>query len=291
MKLISLDIPPEPSEWPAWLEQQLVGPDLGDLVLQLQELAGASAEPSPSLLEICGPNLNDVLASGLSVLTEEQIPRLMRFPRALLDLQERIFEEGKSHWFNLPVSAEQRTAVEDQWRSISAKAGLAADAGGSVQPAAAPARKRHYWRSIAAIAAIVLVGAAWWTLRPRTRSWGFDRPGLLAASASASEYLNSLADAADDWFQVRPESSQELAARLQEFVHGCDTLIAAPHPQLPAGDRAWLVERCQAWRSRLETELAELNAGTKPVEAVRDETDAVIRKLMNALRQRARSLA
>lgn len=291
MKLVSLDIPQEPSEWSVWLEQQVVGPDLGDLVLQLQELVGGQTEPSQSLLEICGPTLDDVLASGLSVLTEEQIRRLIQFPRTLLDLQERIFKEGKSYWTNLPVSADQQRAVEEQWKRLSVKVGFGAETGDSVQPVAAPMRRRGYWRSLAAIAAMLWVGAVLWILQPRTSPWGFDRPGLLTASVSASEYLNSLAEAADDWFQVRPQTRQELAVRLRQFLHGCESLIAAPHPQLPPEDRTWLIERCQAWKSQLGTELAELNAGTKPDEIVRSETDAIIRRLMDVLRQRAESLA
>jgi hypothetical protein len=120
--------------------------------------------------------------------------------------------------------------------------------------------------------------------------WGWDRPGALASHLPADEYLLHLANAAQDWFKRRPETAEGLRIRIEEFRHGCDTLIAAPHTPLAAADRAWLVERCTAWRGKLDEHLAALAAGS-PVPEVRDAADATVNKLMTALRDRAAMLA
>ncbi|MFO1004655.1 MAG: hypothetical protein U0929_01750 [Planctomycetaceae bacterium] len=127
--------------------------------------------------------------------------------------------------------------------------------------------------------------------RPSGPTWGFDRSGILTANLSQREYLSTLATAAGDWFNKRPEDQAALAARLRQFIHGCDTLIHAPHNQLAPEDRAWLVERCREAKSALEVQLADLEANRSSAANVRDSADKAIQKLQEEFRKRADNVA
>ncbi|MCA9031098.1 MAG: hypothetical protein KDA66_09840, partial [Planctomycetaceae bacterium] len=70
--------------------------------------------------------------------------------------------------------------------------------------------------------------------------------------------------------------------------HGCDTLIRAPHSQLLPEDRIWLVEKCDDWKKKLALQHKSLDAGASS-ESVLEEADAVINKLVVALRLKANS--
>ena len=107
---------------------------------------------------------------------------------------------------------------------------------------------------------------------------------------SAKDYLNHLADAADEWKHRRPETQATLEQRLSDFRHGCQTLIDAPHPQLSPEDRTWLVGKCQDWAGKLDGQLADLRSGTKPMPQVLNEADTTIGNLIDALRKRAQDI-
>ena len=120
--------------------------------------------------------------------------------------------------------------------------------------------------------------------------WGWNRPGALADDLPPGVYLDRLADAAGEWFKKRPDDPIALARRIGEFRQGCSVLILSPHKPLSARDRAWLVEKCRAWAAKLDAHLAALEAGASAAK-VRDDADATISKLIEALRDRAKSLA
>src|SRR5262249_35293261 len=116
--------------------------------------------------------------------------------------------------------------------------------------------------------------------------WGWSRSGAIDDSLSAKEYLTKLADSAEDWSKKTPATPAELAKRINEFRQGCSTLILAEHKPLPPEDKAWLVERCQAWAKKLDQHLADVEAG-KDVLEVRAEADETVSKLIKAIRGRA----
>ena len=120
--------------------------------------------------------------------------------------------------------------------------------------------------------------------------WGWNRPDALPQDLPRDAYLNHLADAAHAWFNKRPDDRAALAQRITEFRQGCTVLLQSPHKPLPAGDRAWLVEKCGAWAAKLGAHLAALESG-QDVAKVRGEADETINKLITALRQRARGEA
>jgi hypothetical protein len=103
---------------------------------------------------------------------------------------------------------------------------------------------------------------------------------------SQSDYLNALADAADTWFNKRPDSALDIATRISEFRQGCTQLMLADHEPLSADDSQWLKTRCRAWAEKLDQALAQLEQGSDPVE-VRSTVDALVRQLVETLRQRA----
>jgi len=117
--------------------------------------------------------------------------------------------------------------------------------------------------------------------------WGWNKPDALADQGQPNLYLNQLADSAEDWFNRRPEDRDAVTRRVEQFRQGCSRLIAAPHRPLSPEDRAWLVERCRAWTTKLDAELEALQNGRDPLQ-VRDQVDMTIRKLIDTLRTKAR---
>lgn len=293
MNLVCLDIPDDPADWPNWLERQLVGLDLGDLVVQLEMFVDRPAEPKPKLDDVCGPAMDDVLRSGLSPLSDEQIRTLLKHPRLLLELQQRVLIEGGEYWSSVPITEEHQRRVADGKGQILAR--IEAELPHEVPPqpssSSGSSRGRIALLPLVAIAAMLLIAVSLWLSRPAGPTWGFDRGGLLTADIPPDEYLQALAEAAGDWFNKRPETQADLAQRLREFSHGCETLINAPHPQLSPDDREWLIDRCRAWQEKIENHLAELETGVKQLRQVRDEADATVEQLMEALQSRASEAA
>ncbi len=133
-------------------------------------------------------------------------------------------------------------------------------------------------------------------LRPKhvqplpTIAWGWAKPGAIPSAGTAPEYLNHLADSAEEWFKKKPEDASGLAKRIDELRQGCKTLIAADHKPLAAADREWLVERCRKWSADFDKAFAEVEAGRDPA-AVRAEVDATVRRIIVALHERATKIA
>jgi hypothetical protein len=148
------------------------------------------------------------------------------------------------------------------------------------------------WAIVAAVAATVLVVLFNFNGRPGPGPWGWNRPGVLVRpeSESVGAYFNRLADAAHEWFDERPATAPALDRRLRTFLADCSRLIAADQAHLPQDQRAWLVERCRAWAGRLDDAIHALEHGAPP-DRVRADADAIINRLINALRDRARSVS
>ena len=297
MKLTSLSLPIDPAERPAWLEAQLVGAELRNLVLELETIRGPRSTTTslPNLADVLGSKRTVILRNGLAGLSPQEVASLLQNPRLLLDLQEAVLCEGGPYWQHLVQTSEPRLDTNTQWERISARLDNTNPASPSpvakvAGQSSSPAGNKYTLRWLAGLAACAVVAFTLWT-RPNGPTWGFDRSGILTANVSGQEYLESLASAAGDWFNKRPSDSPAVATRLREFIHGCDTLIQAPHSQLSPNDRAWLVERCRTWKATLETQLANLEAHrTSPADTL-SAADATIRKLQTALQERATQAA
>jgi hypothetical protein len=64
--------------------------------------------------------------------------------------------------------------------------------------------------------------------------------------------------------------------------------MLSPHPALPPADRTWLEAKCKAWAGKLDEQLAALE-GSADVSTVREATDGIVNKLIDALKTRATS--
>jgi hypothetical protein len=293
MSFLALDIPERHADRAAWLERQLVGLRLAELIASL-EACHPPVGARPPLAEVLGANAETVLTRGLWPLPAEKLQQLLAHPRLLLELQERVLRDGSEHWRRLPLTPEHQQLVDETFVQVQHQM-TAVEAVAAAPPSqmtgGGVAARRMPWRQMLSIAALLLVAfAGWWRFAagpPGAASgWGWERPGALAFDGSAPEYLEHLASAAEEWFRKRPETAAELRRRLEEFRRGCDALLAAPHTPLAEGDREWLRERCRAWRDKIDGHLAALEAGGA-VPAVRDEADTTVRNLLKALRDRA----
>jgi hypothetical protein len=121
---------------------------------------------------------------------------------------------------------------------------------------------------------------------PHTKGWGWNHLDLVAADGPADRYFNRLADAAEEWFDERPDDAAALAQRISELRQGCSTLILGKHQPLGETDRQWLLEKCRAWAAKLDQHLVALESGDDPAD-VRARADDTVRKLVEAIRGKA----
>ncbi|MEZ6056950.1 MAG: hypothetical protein R3C01_09610 [Planctomycetaceae bacterium] len=292
MNLITYNIPADHADWPHWLERQLVGSQLGELIVELETLRGENNNSDQTLDDLCGSQLDQIMTLGLSVLSETQIRSLLKQPALLLSLQEMVFVNGGHYWSQVERAGNVQDETTASWNRVATTCEL--DTPSNVAPTSTRTfqpsihlGRRQWLTRMGTVAALVVVGLGFWFSRPSGPTWGFDRGDLLTADVSAADYLNSLADASDDWFQKRPQQAQAVSQRISEFEHGCETLIAAPHTQLNDVDRQWLIEKCQLWKSKLTAHRTDLESKRTTPDQARDAVDETVRSLQLALRQRA----
>lgn len=302
MKLCVFDIPDETTELAAWLEAQLTGPELGNLVAELSAIHGvptvltggvaALGRPDEGALEkSLGRELPIILRNGLQKIPRSQLQVLLRNPQLLLDLQERILSDGGSYWREKFSREHSSAAPLDRiWSDL--EPALAT-------PIVAPERHGLKWTvRILIVLAASLMGFAGGLhfFRPpppkqpddgpvAQTTWGWNKPDAFPNDLDPKAYLHLLADGAEEWFKKRPESREALETRIAQFRTGCDALQRAEHQPLRQEDKTWLKERCKLWSDKLDQHLADLRSG-KDVSQVRNEADATINKLVTALRTR-----
>jgi hypothetical protein len=299
MSLVAMTIPDDPDELAEWLERHLAGLDLTRLVAELSAVHGPPPE-AVSFEQTLGPYVKPICHGGLSVLPRPLLTRLLTQPSLLLELQEPILLEGGPYWDRVlkgnrdldDLVARGRRRVEALVRGGTASGGRAAG------PATLRLRwhSRPWFVSLATAAAVLLAVGLWSAARPggppapAATAWGWDRPGALPRGVGRAEYLNALADDAEEWFNKRPETAPELARRILQLRQGCDTLLLGEHEPLPGPDREWLKARCRKWADQFDRQLAALESGKDPRE-VREAVDDSVRKLAGALRARAAQAA
>ena len=316
MNLVAMTIPDDPTELPRWLERRLVSSDFARFVA---ELSAAHPERSKDRLparQLLGDWYRKALADGLAGVPVGVLKQLLRHPKCLLELQEAILTEGGTYWDAVVNRADDLTPAFDR-----GKAALEAMFGSRTQPnpptpfprreggfespspsgggvgegSSRPARSYRTWAIVSsALAACLLVAVGSLTLRgPRqtevaAANWGWAKPGGIPNEApKPAEYLNGLANAADEWFDKRPEDAAEVARRINEFRTGCTQLIFSPHAPLAQKDKEWLVGRCRDWAKKLDEHLTALETPNADPRKIRGEADETIRKLQGALRERA----
>jgi hypothetical protein len=280
MKLVLASVPDDTAELAGWLEHQIAGPDLGRLIDELTAVHGTD-NVRADLQAVLGHYQSQVLEKGLGELSEKRLRALLRYPKLLAELQDAVIAAGSPYW----------DALFDQpgLTSIVGRARMSLDSTvttPTVRPVRAPIYRHPLLVSLATAAAVLI--AVYIVQRPSTQSddWGWNKPGILTAAQTRGDHLNGLASAADEWKNRPRNTPDELRQSLQEMRDGCTKVLAAKHEPLTLDDRAWLVERCVAWGTKLDKHLADLQTG-RSIEEVRREADETVDKLAQALRARA----
>jgi hypothetical protein len=291
MKSIALTAPDDPAEMPKWLDQQLVGTDLGQLVAELKTIH-RSTTGGPSLNQLLGDSSGRVLQDGLTALPVDQLKQLLQHPNLLLDLQEQVLLQGGFHWRNLTANSQNDNVVSDGLKKVQA-----------VWSIPMPASQRRSLFTHPAIvsfatAAAVMLAVSLFSDSFRTKpidepvaksegiGWGWAKAGTIRDDLSAKDYLNSLANGAEEWSKKTPTEAVALAKRINEFRTGCTTLIFSPHKPLGEADRKWLVERCRVWGERLDKQLQAIESG-KPMLDVLGTVDEIAVQMAQSLKARA----
>lgn len=278
MNLTAMEIPDDPARLPGWLEEQIVGLHLGELVAELRAIHGSvTASQTADNLDLaraCEDRLPDVLETGLALLPRTALRNLLCQPQLLLDLQQEVFISGGDYWRTVRRTDEHQARVAAGWMRLQ-----------SGPPSPPPARGRHRRTLVAAMAlatALTLL-LGWWLQAPQELPWGWNRPGMFTAALAQEAYLEQLAAGADEWFQQPRETRAELQQRLREFRQACDQLLAAAHPQLEPALREELLKRCRNWATKFDEQLAQLEADADVAE-VRQAADETVTRLVGAIR-------
>jgi hypothetical protein len=293
MNLLLADIPDSHTQLVPWLEQQLIGMNLHQLVGELRLLAGT--ESAYLLLHdmLSDEQLAAIQQSGLSVLSESELRTLFRSPETLLELQEIILTQDSGYWTQLEISEAQQQLVDQSWKQIERQLFGKTETMPQVISQQKSATRTNFVTTLVTLTAVLFLGLSiiFWNQPTQTSGWGFSRSGVLTANLSAKEYLHSLSQAANDWFSKQPETPADLNKRLQQFRTGCEELLKSPHTQLAEADRAWLKERCQAWISKIDGHLADLAQDKKPFAEVKTQSNETIQKLIDALKARSETVS
>ena len=294
MMLVAFDIPDDSTQLAGWLERQLVGLHLGDLVATLRAVHGDG--DGRSLEEVCEGKLLDAVQHGLSRLDFTQLQGLLVHPARLLELQERVFLEGGEHWRTVPRTEEHLRAVAVGWALLPVQSSLGVATllttkeseertGRSARPTS---RLRRLAAGVAAMVAVAACVMMLWTPRHESLAWGWNRPGTFVADVTAEEYLDRLADRADEWSGRPHDTLDQLRRDLTDFRRACLTLLDAPHDRLPPPQRDELVKRCRKWLGKFDAQLTALDAGGN-VNDIRQDADKTVGSLVTALRKRFKS--
>lgn len=290
MTLAIATMPDDPQARSRWLDEQLVGDRLGDLVDELMAL-GQPQTARGSLAELIGKYRKELLARGTGALPEPMRRQVLQAPDYLLELQELVLLEGGPYWNSLPRPNRLTNIVERSRAAI-----LAQIPPPFADPEPIHTAGRHRGRGIlqwiipfavAASVVLVLWGAGWWwpqwSASPEGAvAWGWAKPGALPQTASADDYYATLAAGGQQWFATRPDDRVSLARRLSELRQGCSILIISDHPPLSAEQSRELKDRCRKWAGQFDAALAKLEAGEDPIQ-VRTEVDATVEKLVGYL--------
>ena len=298
MNLRLFSIPDDPADWPVWLEREIVGMNLVELVHELPVFVEPSDEPEVTIDAFLGSRREDVLQSGLAVLSHQEIGRLFRQPSLLFDLQELVLSEGGSYWNAVPLEDAQQQFLarnsETILRQISGSQDdttLSRSVTQPTSPAAGSTTRRRFVRWVVSVAAMLgLVLLAWRKFSPAP--WGFDRALASSSGMSEPQFLNHCADVVEqDWKTRDLSSPSELSNALREFRDGCNRMIATEHAQLSEANQVWFRERCTLWRDRVIGEMDKLAKDPSQYSEVKANANDVIAKLGVALRTRAAAQA
>lgn len=287
MVRIVFTMPDKPKDQPAWLERQLAGPDLFQLIEELRAVHGIEDSPI-ALDDVLGVQKKSVVDRGLGGLSGSQIQKLLRYPDLLAELQELVLVAGSPYWEKLLGKTESTPMPASFRQALYAKLPPPLN---TVAPAktvgASSGRAPVRWLAGIAAVAALMIGVWLGFGQPKPQAeWGWNRPDLFSQADTRGDYLRAVASGAEDWQKLPNLTREEYLLNLSRMRDGCSRLINAPHEPLPPADREWLVAKCKVWRDKFDEQSNEVR-NLKPWEAARDKTDATVAALITALRNRA----
>lgn len=267
MKLHALDIPETREDIARWLEGYLMGPDLSDLVAQLSVFADEPGSSSPPLQLLLNGDLPTVIRSGLSVLSLDQLQRLLAYPECLFDLQELILANESAFWDSL------LTPIKHNSSSLLPLLGI--DRGG----------KQNRWRRYRAIAVSSALAASLAAIvtYSMTRSGRDARfiaynvdfiDGTLPQGGKSYELLKtvkppgnhfrSLASSIEELVDAnRPyDTAIRMAHLLNLLMANCDLWGSPSASVLTVEDQNWLRDAAARWKSECQDAFRAAALGT-----------------------------
>ncbi|QDU35874.1 hypothetical protein Mal4_01560 [Maioricimonas rarisocia] len=166
MSLHIMDIPESQAELAGWLEEHLVGLQLGELVAELSAVHADSNGESVTLEQLLGDELPVALTKGLGAISPAKLRGLLQHPQLLLNLQEHLLFDAGEYWQKHPArSSEMDDLSERSWRILAPAIAPPPSAPASDRPRPQPrsggtaARSRMPWSAIATTAATIMLAA------------------------------------------------------------------------------------------------------------------------------------
>lgn len=326
MSLLIFDMPDEPQQLRTWLEQQLAGVRLRQVVSELTGVHGPE-ETRLTLDEACGSELSNILKHGMANTSSDIIRRLLTHPRLLLELQDRISLDGGEYWLDVPISDEHQSAVDRGWERLHAefpelsttggldKAAAAPNTSATTQPTKTAASSTDVWGNPRQSSRRLIVRVAFVTcglllavgigvlLRPAPVGW--DSPGRLTADRSPSQVFSELAEASTSYIESSRSTPEELEREIERFIHDCQQvqnldlpdLAAIKHPDRDAPDSGistyadWLRIKCKAWEDKANGVLTAFRDGSIDQATADAQYTEIVKKLKVALEKQAAALA
>lgn len=310
MSVRMLQIPDQVADWPDWLERELVGFHLYDLVREL-EITSRKESKSNSLDETLGESRQEVLQRGLKILTSSQLRGLLRTPQHLIELQELVFVEGGNYWHRIPRSDSHKKMASDQWASLAPKfsasqqsaapttvappivaasqralplnsfSDQADDLSRAATSSRSSGRRTLLFVALAAIAACVLL-----VITPSFRTTNskrfFARDSIQQSDLIDQAYLRMIAETIREDWDSHPEDSDRIRMQLIAFRDSCDVLLKDNLHQLRPEVAAELKTRCKKWRTKFDDALNQLAEGGDSAQ-VQADANQIVEQLLDVL--------
>ena len=124
--------------------------------------------------------------------------------------------------------------------------------------------------------------------------WGFNSLKKINSKTTASEYLEAVAAAMEDWKSKPPADAQSGAKRLVDLIQGCKNLIAddqMDRSPLDLDSRVWLKTKCEAWIVKFREDLAAIHEDPMNWTDVSARVTSKIEKAVGVIREQSAKLS
>ncbi len=298
MKYLTMTLPDDPAELRTWLETIIAHGDAGRLA---DELAVIHPTPRSRTVSLSADITDAVRQRGLTALDDRQLQTVLGNPRVLRSLAEDVFLHGGAYWSQRFVQDFQfDDRVIHGWHQLQTQLfpnELLVTPMVTLAVAPKPRRTISPWLASFATAAVIFLAIY---LIPRSKTnipvtnppavastrWGWQRADELAAITKPADYLDRIADLADEWKAQQTPTALALSERITEFRHGCTRIQLMEHNALNAEQRQDLLSRCQKWAKKFDQNLIDLET-TGDTEKVRLAMDTTVTQLTTVLREQA----